>query len=646
MKKIILTFLLILFLISCKDNFSNSYSPKVFRVLKFCKGNASEIKKALDYFILKGDTEEIKAITFLVENMKDKYAIVPEISNDPYHNIIIHENVNESQAWDDKKSQVGFMFDSLRQKSGYIPQMKIIYDLDVVKSDFLIENVEIAFKMWKKMSKQNCKFEDFCEYILPYRIEHEPLSNWRKDALKQYSALLDSANNTTDLAKLIIKKSKIHYNAGMSKYPYVPTFKELYTFRWGSCVHLADYLTLSLRALGIACTTDKVLAWANRSSGHQWTVVMDREGKFFDVGFNSEGKNDITYKYSKIYRTTFSDNLENKEFDLTLKDVTANYKLPVSNIILTKKNKNHSSYFLCTFNNTDWEPIALGINSLDNGKVIFKNMGRGIPYDKKYFYHCNNEGKGIVYLPIEVNNGVQISGSYPFILKENGICVVLKPNLKKTVNIILHRKYPLYDRILDYSSNMIGGFFESSTYPDFSNTKVVYKIKKKSDKALSEIKLPHTIACNSIRYVAPLRGGINLSELHFYYQNKEVKGSPFSSDKNEEKRELNRLFDKNLDTYFSSEIEKAYIGVNFKKRVKIDKIVYAPRTDNNDILSGMEYELFYWNNGWISLGRKKTNKNFIEYMNVPTNALFLLHKISGGLEERIFTYNCNSQIWW
>ena len=33
--------------------------------------------------------------------------------------------------------------------------------------------------------KDYCSFDEFCHYILPYRIDHEPLSNWREEGFQK-----------------------------------------------------------------------------------------------------------------------------------------------------------------------------------------------------------------------------------------------------------------------------------------------------------------------------------------------------------------------------------------------------------------------------------------------------------------------------
>ena len=64
----------------------------------------------------------------------------------------------------------------------------------------------------------------------------------------------------------------------------------------------------------------------------------------------------------------------------------------------------------------------------------------------------------------------------------------------------------------------------------------------------------------------------------------------------------------------------------------------CPRNDKNSIIKGLEYELYYWNNKWISLGRKTSIEYNLIFDNVPSNALSLLKCTTEGNENRIFTW--------
>ena len=60
----------------------------------------------------------------------------------------------------------------------------------------------------------------------------------------------------------------------------------------------------------------------------------------------------------------------------------------------------------------------------------------------------------------------------------------------------------------------------------------------------------------------------------------------------------------------------------------------------------MNYELFYWDDAWISLGNKKATDNSISFEDVPANAILWLRNLDEGIEERIFTMMEDKQLWW
>ena len=408
-----------LILFGCIQPNNSRYPDKIHEVLKLSHNNRKEIEKALDFFINQKDSLKIRSIFFLVGNMADKYSLTPANEQDPFHSIILNNHIKEKEAWDPGKSRLGMALDSVYKTCTDPPRPKIVRDIEVITGNFLINNVEEAIKIWHRTKKfTECSFDDFCEYILPYRIGNESLSAWREQAYQKFSYLLDSISDPLELTKAIVQVSGIYYNAGMSKYPFFPTFSELDQLHWGSCDHLAAYLTFSLRAIGIPSTIDVVPAWANRGGGHAWNVVMNKDGKFVDVGFNGEGHNSISYKIPKIYRTGYSSNKGGIGYlDPLWKDVTGEYPMPISDIALSGSDSDMKGdvLFLCIFNNKDWIPVA--VSATENKKTMtFGNVARGIPFGDNKIAGYQNEGKGIVYLPASVRNGVMVPFATPFIL--------------------------------------------------------------------------------------------------------------------------------------------------------------------------------------------------------------------------------------
>ena len=55
-----------------------------------------------------------------------------------------------------------------------------IYDAHIITAEYLIDNIDRAFDNWQKRPwNRSLSFEDFCEYLLPYRIGDEPLEEWK-----------------------------------------------------------------------------------------------------------------------------------------------------------------------------------------------------------------------------------------------------------------------------------------------------------------------------------------------------------------------------------------------------------------------------------------------------------------------------------
>lgn len=70
------------------------------------------------------------------------------------------------------------------------------------------------------------------------------------------------------------------------------------------------------------------------------------------------------------------------------------------------------------------------------------------------------------------------------------------------------------------------------------------------------------------------------------------------------------------------------------------------RNDDNHVNEGEEYELFYWDRKWKSLGRKIANDTVLYYDNAPESAAFWLKNHTKGSEEHLFMLTKNGQQIW
>lgn len=90
-----------------------------------------------------------------------------------------------------------------------------------------------------------------------------------------------------------------------------------------------------------------------------------------------------------------------------------------------------------------------------------------------------------------------------------------------------------------------------------------------------------------------------------------------------------------------------WIGVELTKcRKKVSYFQILMWNDCNRVTPGHEYELFYFDKGWISLGKKQAENEWIDYDDVPYNSLLLLRDYTKGREERVFVMEGKKQVWW
>lgn len=71
--------------------------------------------------------------------------------------------------------------------------LRVQEDIKVIKSGFLIANIDSAFRVWReKPWASHVGFDDFCEYILPYTVgQYQPLEDWRKKFATGYEEQID-----------------------------------------------------------------------------------------------------------------------------------------------------------------------------------------------------------------------------------------------------------------------------------------------------------------------------------------------------------------------------------------------------------------------------------------------------------------------
>jgi len=535
------------------------------------------------------------------------------------------------------------------------PQNDLVrkYDLEYVESQDLINRIDYAFEMKQSPWAKDLSFEDFCEYILPYRVGTEVLENWEQDYKSHFEHIFEKLDLNSDSALYIICDSISNmYKAHNYFYPInMPTVKPSY-LKYASVAPCSDFTNLFVfigRTFGIPTAVDFIPNWANHANGHEWSsIIYDGKSLDFMIGektsLNGHLRN-FKIKFTKVFRKTYGiqpqslalqaasdENIPPIFRNPRIKDVTTEYifvtNLHINN--LYKNDKRGKRIYVAVFNNKDWLPIDWG-NIEDNGAII------------------NNIGYEAIYLPVYYINNECVPAQYPIKVNKQADYNYLVPDKENLQTVILKRKY-MEDRAWNFVDSLKGGKFQLSNDRHFSN--------------YFEFNIPDTIEYNYqtinindryryIRYIPKPYTDGNIAEIEVYDKNGiQVNGEIIGTYVYtiDTFHDMEHAFDGNVLSYAICDRERGdqWVGLDLGKAVEISKILYLPRSDDNFIKDGELYELFYWDNKWVSLGQQTGCKQIqtLTYNNAPANALLLLKNLTKGVEERIFTYEDGKQVWW
>lgn len=99
-----------------------------------------------------------------------------------------------------------------------------------------------------------------------------------------------------------------------------------------------------------------------------------------------------------------------------------------------------------------------------------------------------------------------------------------------------------------------------------------------------------------------------------------------------------------FDSDMLSFCAKKRIVLDLGRPRKINRMRIAPRNAHNGIVRGDKYQLFYWDDEWISAGVQQAKLNYLEYEDIPVNTLYWLRNLDHGKEEQPIFYEDGEQI--
>ncbi len=629
--KQIISISILFFLFSCSKT-----NEKLHFALQQAGKNRTELEKVLNHY--KNDSLKYQSAVFLIENMP-YYAYQESSKIDSIKNLMAH--IFDRGNWTEQESQKGKYWQQTMQSV-------VKYDIQEIKAEQLIENIDYAFKVWQEKTwNKNLSFGDFCELILPYRIAEEPLTNWRKKYYEKYNPILDSlykGNDVVEACNILsdyMKTEKFQYFVDFGTPRQGADFQ--FKNRIGTCRDACDIATYVMRSAGIPVTTDMYPYSPEYQSDHEWNVVRDTTGKylpFWYEQFNAVRDDNFTdkRKKGKVFRMTYAlQKSENEIYKLPvslqnpfLKDVTDEY-FGKNKVSIPIENKVKNAFLGIFTARNGW--LVVGQGKTENQNLIFENIE---PF--------------VIYQPLTFENNELKPIAYPFMYKKDKIHI-FKPD-NQTENITLTRKYPMRkNTVVKYKNWLKGIQINASNNANFSPSELLFKMEKLPAENVININVNNSKSFQYFQYEVPKDSVLSIAEIHFFGEdnNKIAFDTIFSNGKpwkNVALYQLKNAFDNDPVSFFHTWEMGTSVFFHSKTSQKIKKIQLIPRTDDNFIREGDTYEVFYSSGtkAWVSLaGKSATNQPFLTY-HAPKNAVLWLKNKTRGKEEQLFTYENNRQV--
>ena len=634
--------------ISC----TNQIERNISNTLQNAKDNSMALEAVFHYYEKENPNElKLEAARFLIANMNGHYSTQSKTLERFQHKIhhysdtIVLNMPVINRLWKEASNEGK-------------KEVSSLYDAETLSAEFLIDNIEKSFATWQASAwKNEVDFDTFCQYVLPYRFRNEvlPSIGWRDSLYNEYYPLIAGEKDIKRAFAILQAKVWSQVGSSSSDVPYIINVLDLKRQRRATCIQRCVLLGSVLRAVGIPAAIDNVTHWANYSqTGHSWVAMVIKDGTYtvyekdsiarqhnrldassFKV--NEQALKDYPIdglfkkKYTRIGRTMYalqeipekldwSWSLVPKFVNSFSMDVSEAYKK--TGTVSIKSHLKTKYAYLCTFTTgKDWEPVAYA-------KV------------KRSICQFENMGDSVVYLPVVYKEEKMQPVEYPF-LWMNQQKKHFIPDTIHCQTIVLTRKYPLTGNFLNTWTRFIGSKLEGSQHRDFSKNEVLDTIAT-TPGFHTDIALKPTQAYRYFRFVTPDDCKVPITEIECWNGEQRLSGSYFG----EKATHPENCFDGDTFTP-SKQLKEGYsIGVDFGKPQSLTHIIFYPKNDGNYVIPDNEYELFYYDNKWVSLGRKSSKDYSLVYEKVPSNAIYLLKNLTKGREERIFSYENGIQIWY
>lgn len=429
------TILKLIFILSPAFVFAQ-YPDQIEAALKKAGNNRPQLEKALKYSSDTKNELKLKAMEFLITNM--------DIHNtsDYYWEDASGQKIEYSELKYPDFEEAKNAFVKLKEQNpGIKPKSFISKDIETIQADFLIKNLENAFKAWKETELKNISFTDFCEYILPYRIDVEPLQQWRSiysEKFKWINKQISSKEFSQVLPYVKDDYEKWFTNTwGEQRKEPLPRLSALQLLqrKQGPCPDIADLGVFIMRSQGVPATVNVIPFWATSTGGHFMNTFFGDQMKEYYCDYGAKSFDEkLQREPSKVLRITYSKNpntlaafedsnnippgiLQQENYIDVTKDFWDTRDVSCS---LYQTQKQSKIVYATTFNGLIWQPFWWG--AIINNETVFTSL-------------C----KETVIIPQYFTNGKLIPAGPPLVIGQNDNKVLI-PDLNQRRDIILAEK--------------------------------------------------------------------------------------------------------------------------------------------------------------------------------------------------------------
>lgn len=544
-------------------------------------------------------------------------------------------------------------------------------DVVSLDGDFVRAQVEHAFALRRGVERvRRLSFDDFCEYVLPYRsIGDYPIVTPAEELHSIFAKYLmaDTARSVAYVAA--------RYNRAMwwlrrwhGAYPYETTtgLPELFYMGFHDCVDIAHYCAQTLRACGVPAAVEYNVAYKLWSTRHFSVAVPDEAGVWRAFSPESElpveapGKFLPSLNILRLHFAPWRDNpaalasgepLPYELADPCIEDVTARY---METVTLTLKAPaelpagRRLAYLASFRSSSGLVPVTWGEIDGARRNVCFNHV---VP-DNVYFpVYCNDAG-GLVPF------------GQPFLLRRDtaaeGHCVMEPLGATgdtATVDAVLLRKYPRKPRLLRQAEAAVGTVVLGSDDAAFRTADTLGVIRDVPDTRWTDLALDVRRPYRYYRVAAPSSDPhLHLAEIQFLARRSRGYGNviaPAAPRGAAADSVWVRLMDEPLEkccwkAEYDGRVETAPdvwpdVTLRLEEPQWVERLRFVVKHADNGVRPGDTYRLWEWTDaGWAPLWEKRAETDELPAGTLRVGGLYWLSDVSRGREELPFVVDGHS----